>query len=174
MLVFLGAEAMFFAGLISAIVVLRAGAGAWPPPDQPRFPVAVTAVNTLILLASGVAMVRARRAIRTGRPAALTQGLGLTAALGTTFLVIQGIEWVRLVTHGLNVSHGVYGGLFVAAISCHGLHVVGGVAAVAAAWVGARRRRFTPRDHATVTAVQLYWLFVVGVWPILYGLVYLW
>ena len=60
-LIFLGAEAMFFAALIGAYLVARVGAIAWPPPFQPRLPVEVTGVNTLFLLASSLAMVRARR-----------------------------------------------------------------------------------------------------------------
>jgi len=51
-LVFIGAEAMFFGALISALLVLRLGMAAWPPPLEPRLPIAVTGANTLVLLAS--------------------------------------------------------------------------------------------------------------------------
>src|SRR5210317_2226857 len=47
-------EVMFFAGLISAYLVNRAGNPVWPPDDQPRLPVEITAINTLILLLSGL------------------------------------------------------------------------------------------------------------------------
>ena len=50
----LGAEEMFFAGLIGAFIVFRLAAEQWPPPFQPRLPVGVTGVNTLILLISAV------------------------------------------------------------------------------------------------------------------------
>jgi heme/copper-type cytochrome/quinol oxidase subunit 3 len=62
MLAFLSAETMFFAGLISAFFVLRLSAAVWPPPLQPRLPVLVTGLNTLVLLASSVAMLAALRA----------------------------------------------------------------------------------------------------------------
>ena len=52
----LGAEAMFFAGLMGAYIVFRVGAANWPPPFQPRLPVRVTGINTLILLLSAVTM----------------------------------------------------------------------------------------------------------------------
>ena len=39
---FLGAEAMFFAGLIGAFLVFRIGSPVWPPPFQPRLPAGVT------------------------------------------------------------------------------------------------------------------------------------
>ena len=62
----LGAEAMFFAGLIGAFIVFRLAAEQWPPPFQPRLPVGVTGVNTLILLISAVTMHFSVRAIRAG------------------------------------------------------------------------------------------------------------
>src|SRR3970282_360654 len=41
MLIFLAAEAMFFAGLIGAFLVFRFGSAPWPPPGQPYLPVGV-------------------------------------------------------------------------------------------------------------------------------------
>src|SRR5438309_6104666 len=62
--VFLGAEAMFFAGLIGAYIVFRVSAPIWPPPFQPRLPIGVTGVNTLILLASALTMRLSLKAVR--------------------------------------------------------------------------------------------------------------
>jgi heme/copper-type cytochrome/quinol oxidase subunit 3 len=169
MLIFLGTEAMLFAGLISAFLVLRAGMETWPPPDQPRFPLGLTRINTTILLTSGWTMIRARGLLLGGRRLEVSGWLGLTAALGSAFLLVQGIEWVRLVRHGLTMVGGVYGGLFAALIGVHGLHVLGGVAALSRAW---RMGRGTGIGDDTLTAVLLYWLFVVGVWPVLFWLVY--
>ena len=64
LLMFLGAEAMFFAGLIGAYIVFRVGSAIWPPPFQPRLPVGVTGVNTLILIASAVTMRWSLKAVR--------------------------------------------------------------------------------------------------------------
>jgi len=172
-LVFLGAETMLFAGLVSAYIVLRAGTVAWPPPDQPRLPTAVTAVNTLILLCSGWTMWRAQRAVRGDAVADLRRWLAVTAGLGGVFLVVQGSEWVRLLRYGLTVASGIYGGTFYALIGCHGLHVLGGLVVLLAVLRGAVHGRYTARNHGAVTASQLYWLFVVGVWPVLYVLLYL-
>ena len=55
MLLFVMAEAMLFAGMISAFTIVRSGALVWPPPGQPRLPIEATAFNTLVLLASGCA-----------------------------------------------------------------------------------------------------------------------
>jgi len=66
LLVFLGAEAMFFVGLIGAFLVFRLGSEVWPPPAQPRLPVGVTGINTVILLFSGLTGHLALRAVRDG------------------------------------------------------------------------------------------------------------
>src|SRR2546422_4281654 len=68
-LFFMGAEAMFFGALISALLVLRLGMAAWPPPLEPRLPIAVTGLNTLVLLASSVTLVTAGRPRRPGEAA---------------------------------------------------------------------------------------------------------
>ena len=86
-LIFLGAEAMLFGGLISIFLVLRAGDVAWPPADQPRLPIAVTAVNTLILLCSAYTMRRAARGVRRDHREELRRWLAATVLLGVLFLV---------------------------------------------------------------------------------------
>jgi heme/copper-type cytochrome/quinol oxidase subunit 3 len=173
MLMFLGTETVLFAGLVGAFLVLRLGAQVWPPPFQPRLPVEVTGVNTAVLLASGVTMWRALRAIRRGSQEGLTRGLGQTALLGLTFLGIQGYEWTRLVHFGLTVSSGAYGSTFYTLVGAHGLHVLAALIWLVAVLVSARRGRFTPRSHVGVVLCAMYWSFVVFVWPVLYTLVYL-
>src|SRR5213594_4653077 len=61
---FLGAEAMFFAGLIGPYIVFRVAAPISPPPFQPRLPIGVTGVNTLILLTSALTMRLSLKAVR--------------------------------------------------------------------------------------------------------------
>jgi len=172
-LIFLGAEAMLFGGLISIFLVLRAGDGAWPPVDQPRLPVLVTAVNTLILLLSGYTMHRAGAALRSDDGRELRQWLTATVLLGALFLGVQGVEWIRLIRYGLSATQSNYGGTFYTLIGCHALHVLGGVVLLLAVLRSALRGRYTARSCGAVEACRLYWSFVVGIWPLLYVLVYL-
>lgn len=173
LLMFLGAEAMFFAGLIGAFLVFRLGSPIWPPAFQPRLPVTVTGINTIILLASGITMRLALRFIRGGKVDSLIKYLRLTALLGGVFLVIQGYEWARLIRFGLTVSSSVYGATFYTLIGCHGLHVFGALIWLMVVWQLARRGRFTAQNDTGVRLCGMYWTFVVGLWPVLYGLVYL-
>jgi heme/copper-type cytochrome/quinol oxidase subunit 3 len=173
MLIFLGTEAMFFAGLISAFLVLRAGSEVWPPADQPRLPLMITGLNTLVLLYSGYAMHRALSAVQDGSVRDLVRWLGRTVVLGAVFLLVQGSEWIRLVRYGLHVTSSVYGGTFYTLIGCHGLHVCGGLVVLLAVLRNAHRGTYSAASYAAVEACRFYWLFVVAVWPVLYMLVYL-
>ncbi|MBI3988153.1 MAG: heme-copper oxidase subunit III [candidate division NC10 bacterium] len=173
MLIFMGAEAMFFAGLIGAFLVFRLGSVTWPPPFQPRLPVMITGINSVILLVSAYTMHRALRAIRRGNQAGLVKGLLLTALLGLLFLGVQGSEWIRLVHFGLTLASGSYGATFYTLIGIHGFHVLGAVVWLLILSILSRHRRFSASNHGAVQLCGMYWYFVVGLWPILYTLVYL-
>ena len=173
MLMFLGAEAMFFAGLIGTLLVFRLGSVIWPPPGQPYLPIGVTGVNTAILLFSAYTMHRAIRAIRGEDRQALVRWLQTTSLLGTIFLTVQGYEWMRLVHFGFTLSSGTYGATFYTLIGTHGVHVFGAVLWLLIVLAGARRNRFSATRHVRLTVCAMYWYFVVGLWPVLYTLVYL-
>lgn len=172
MLLFIVAESMFFAGLISAYVISRAGAYAWPPAGQPRLPLAVTALNTLVLLASAAVIRQAGRAFDRAPGAATTADRPLvwTIVLGTSFVLVQGVEWVRLIGFGLTMTSSSYGSFFYLLVGAHALHVT--AALLALLW-GYRRLVAARLGGETFQALRVFWYFVVGLWPVLYGLVYL-
>jgi cytochrome c oxidase subunit III len=173
MLFLLCGETMFFGGLISAFLILRVTSALWPPPLQPRLPVEVTGVNTLVLLGSSIVMMAARRALDRGDARGLVRRLLLAAGLGAVFLLVQGYEWVRLVSYGLTVSSGVYGSTFYTLIGTHAAHVLAAVAWVGATVLLAARGRFAEGRIGAFRACAIYWHFVVALWPILYVAVYL-
>jgi cytochrome c oxidase subunit 3 len=173
MLIFLGAEAMLFAGLMSAFIVLRAGSAEWPPVGQPRLPVEITGINTLFLLISGYAIHRALKSIRLGDAKRLNQWLIAAGGLGGIFLGIQGAEWVRLIGYGLTMTSSLYGGMFYTLIGCHALHVSAGMIGLLVVIVRALEGKYTKDQRTGVELCSVYWHFVVGVWPILYVVVYL-
>lgn len=174
MIFFICTEVMFFAGLISAYLVIRAGETVWPPLDQPRLPAEATAINSLVLLASGVVMYRAGKALASRSPYATIQKLvTVSILLGTFFVVFQGYEWVRLIGFGLTAASSLYGGLFYIIIGAHAAHV-----SVALCVLIYLRAKVSPSgkdrlDPAIFASASIFWYFVVGLWPILYFLVYL-
>jgi len=169
MIVVIAAASMLFAGLIGGYLVFRLSAPSWPPPDLPRLPLGLTSLNTVILLWSVLPMTRALRAVRQAPPAPVVPALQRTALAGAFFLAVQGVEWARLVGHGLTLASGPYGATFYVLIGCHALHVL-----VAVTWLGVtvlRARRGV--SQAALEMCALYWYFVCALWVILFTLVYL-
>jgi cytochrome c oxidase subunit 3 len=175
MIVFVAAEVMFFAALISAHTIARASAvgGMWPPPGQPRLPFERTAINTAALLASGVLLWMADRAWHRDpqiTPKIAQRYLEASIFLGAAFVSLQGIEWVRLIREGLTLTSSSHGSFFYLIVGTHALHAF--VAIAALVWVYAQMRAKTLRDDV-FTATQIFWYFVVALWPIIYLRVYL-
>src|SRR6476660_2913840 len=95
MWILLTAIIMLFAGLSSAFIVLR-GVPQWQNITVPR----LVWGNTLILLASSIAIEFARFAVRKDRTGAVKQWLSVSGILGFGFLAGQFVAWRQLVKAG--------------------------------------------------------------------------
>ncbi len=169
MLLFLFTEVMLFAGMISALGIARSQSLlGWPPPGQPRLPVEETAFNTAALLLSGVLLFMAQKAFRKDRRRA-KPWLGGAIALGSFFVVFQGVEWVALIREGLTLTSSTHGSFFYLIIGMHALHAVGALTVLAMNFLRLQRGRLS---QSTFASGQAFWYFVVGVWPLLYWRVY--
>ena len=169
---FLASEVMFFAGLIAAYIVLRAGSPTWPIVAE-ALNVPLVAGNTFILIVSSVTMVQAYAGIETGDQNKLRNMLIATAALGAIFLSIQGYEWSALLREGTTAQSSLFGATFYTLTGFHGLHVTGGVVGLIFVILKALRGGYTQAAHDGVELMGLYWHFVDVVWIILFTIVYL-
>jgi len=170
MMLFVIAETMFFAGLVSAFTIVRTTAlTPWPPPNQPRLPIESTAVNTLALLVSGVVLLVSSRHFARDAARAV-RWLALSAGLGAFFVVFQGAEWVALLAEGLTMKSSTHGAFFYLIVGAHGLHALAALGGLCWALLRARRGTLAPDAFATV---RVFWYFVVALWPLLYWRVYL-
>jgi cytochrome c oxidase subunit 3 len=170
MLIFVATEVMYFTALISAFVIIKAGVEPWTPPVGVRLPVVATASNTALLFLSGVFLHQAgRRFAIEGASQWVRTLLGGAALLGACFVSFQGFEWMRLIAYGMTMTSGIFGACFFLLIGTHGLHAAAAAMAMVYLYMRLRRKELRP-DH--VQAMQVFWYFVVGIWPVLYGLVY--
>ena len=169
-LIFVIIEAMLFAGFISAFLIVKTQSlGAWPPPGQPRLPVEDTAINSAALLLSGILLLFANRAFSRAPRAA---GIPLLACivLGTFFVGAQGVEWLALIREGLTLTSSNHGSFFYLIVGMHAAHAVAALIVLGYLWVSLVQERMdAPRFYAG----QIFWYFVVGLWPIIYLQVYL-
>ena len=174
MTLFIVTEVMFFAGLISMYLLIRSGETIWPPFGQPRLPIEATAFNSLVLLLSGIVL------YKSGRDYAspflrqrVHRMVTVSLALGTFFVLFQGYEWVRLIGFGLTLHSSLFGAIFYTVIGMHALHVVGGLCVLVFLWTKVHPDQKEGLDPNSFAAGRLFWYFVVGIWPVLYVLVYL-
>jgi cytochrome c oxidase subunit 3 len=167
MSIFLGTVAMLFAALFFAYAVMRAQAPTWPPPQQPPLPRGALGVNTLLLLAGSVGLRLALVAARRGEAKAAWQRALGALVFGSAFLAAQIVVWRGLAVAGAGPASGIYGSVFFALSGFHGLHVLGGLVALAAI-LGSARRATPISLSRRLGLAALYWDFVLIVWAIFY------
>ena len=139
----------------------------------PMSPAPIPAINTAILLTSGVTITIAHHALRAGNRARLAVFLALTFLLGFTFVGLQAHEYTEAYRDlGLRLTTGIYGSTFFMLTGFHGLHVTIGAIMLTVIWLRVLRGHFTPNRHFAFEAVAWYWHFVDVVWLGLFIFVY--
>src|SRR5262249_60214550 len=101
---------------------LRPVAAVRPPPGRPRLPFEAPACNPALLLLSGVMLAVTRRVFKRDRAKAKAPMLA-ALVLAASFVVLQGREWVALLSQGLTLTSSSLGSFFFLVIGLHGLHV---------------------------------------------------
>jgi len=139
----------------------------------PMAPIPIPAINTAILLTSGLTVTLAHHALRSGNRARLAFFLALTFLLGFTFVGLQAHEYSEAYRDlGLRLTTGIYGSTFFMLTGFHGLHVTIGAIMLTVIWLRVLRGHFTTNRHFAFEAVAWYWHFVDVVWLGLFIFVY--
>lgn len=182
MLLFIGSELMFFAGLFAAYFNARAEAQPnWPPEGLehvidpfPSGPIPfLPVIATILLVLSSGTMQYALWRIRKGDRTGMNRALAMTLILGIVFLGAQAFDYITLLDHdGFGINSGVYGTLFYTMTGFHGAHVFGGVVGIAVVLLRGVAGQFSARHHVAVEAVSAYWHFVDVVWIALFLTLY--
>lgn len=188
---FIFSEVMFFAALFGALFYARVLSvpelgdtkllwpnydAAWPtagPGSQEAFaPMAawgIPAINTLLLLSSGVTVTWAHWGLKNDNRTQLKLGLILTILLGVIFLALQIHEYSSAT---FTFKTGIYGATFYILTGFHGAHVTLGAIMLTVILGRVYAGHFTPERHFAFEAVSWYWHFVDVVWLLLFVFVY--
>jgi len=195
---FIFSEVMFFGAFFAALFWARvysvpdlgsieSNALMWPgfaprwPSAGPAFeeqftPMAawgIPAINTLLLLSSGVTVTLAHWALKENDRRQLILFLALTVALGVLFIGLQAYEYGHAIRElNLKLSTGIYGSTFYMLTGFHGFHVTCGAVMLTVILVRCIRGHFTPDHHFGFEGVAWYWHFVDVVWLGLFIFVY--
>lgn len=195
---FIFSEVMFFASFFGALFYMRvlsipwlAGADQellwsgfsadWPTAgpgfDEKFTPMGawgIPAINTMLLLTSGVTITLAHWALQKNDRGALKLWLFATIALGITFLGFQIYEYAHAYSElNLKMTSGAYGSTFFMLTGFHGFHVTVGTIMLIAIFFRCLSGHFKPEHHFGFEGVAWYWHFVDVVWLGLFIFVYL-
>lgn len=143
-----------------------------------RLPWMILAANTIVLFLSSVTVDLARRAIT--REAALAPvksipgvslgdersipWLGLTTLLGLLFLAGQLFAWSKLSASGFHLLGGTSSSFVYILTAMHGIHLAGGLIALAFANVAGILERPIESRRLVVDITAWYWHFMTGLW----------
>jgi cytochrome c oxidase subunit 3 len=194
---FIFSEVMFFAALFGALWYMRVLSVPWLgeidqrllwPDFAPRWPVAgpgiteaftpmgawgIPALNTFILLTSGVTITLAHWALLRNDRSKLFAWMVATVVLGVTFLGFQIYEYGHAYSDlNLKLTSGAYGATFFMLTGFHGFHVTVGTIMLIVITARCAKGHFTPEHHFGFEGVAWYWHFVDVVWLFLFIFVY--
>ncbi len=197
---FIFSEVMFFAAFFGALFYIRAFSVPWLadaeqkllwPDYSAAWPAAgfgpanvknqftpieafgLPAINTLLLLASGVTVTFAHWALRVNQRRALVAWLIATVALGIAFLFVQVFEYGHAYQAlNLKLTTGVFGSTFYMLTGFHGFHVTVGCIMLMVILARSMAGHFKPEHHFGFEGVAWYWHFVDVVWLLLFVVVY--
>jgi len=134
----------------------------------------IPAINTLLLLSSGVTVTFAHWALKKNSRGPLVMWLLATVVLGFTFLALQIFEYTHAY-HEMNLTlgSGIYGSTFFMLTGFHGFHVTIGAIMLTVIMLRCAKGHFTPDQHFGFEGVAWYWHFVDVVWLGLFIFVYI-
>lgn len=168
-LLFLATEVMLFAGLVSAVLVLRSADPAWSA-GRAHVSGGAGAIGTALLAAGSIVLALALSRARRGEGGGALRGaLVLSALAGAAFVALLAFEWRAQSAAGFDWRSGTFGSSFFVLTGLHGLHVLGGVV-----WCAVLALRPATRPGAAHAAKLASWygFLVDGVWLALLGLFY--
>jgi cytochrome c oxidase subunit 3 len=174
---FIVSEALFFLAIFWAYFhsslspTVEVGAQ-WPPMGINAInPFELPALNTIILLASGVTVTYAHHSMIYGQRKGVLYGMVFTIILAVIFTILQGTEYT---VSPFTMSDGTYGSCFYFGTGFHGLHVIIGTAFIAVGFWRVLAYHLTDHHHLGLEGSILYWHFVDVVWLFLFISIYYW
>jgi len=153
---------------VRSVPALGGGDNGWLPIEMPL----VLWLNTGVLLLSSVSIEMARIALKRNEYGRFKSWIALTTIFGIAFLAGQLIAWRQLAAQGVFINSHPHSSFFYLLTSLHGLHLLGGVIALAYVTVAAFRMRIGFKRRTAVDVTAIYWHFMDGLWVYLFGLLF--
>jgi cytochrome c oxidase subunit III len=159
---------MFFMALASAFLVLHHSSHVWVAVHLPR----ILWANTAVLIGSSFLLERARVRLSLGDERGFRRLWLVTTVMGFLFVAGQLVAWRQLAVQGVYIASNQASSFFYIFTGAHGVHLLGGVAAL----VFVLLRNFEKSQISRSLAAEItsyYWHFMDGLWIFLFVLLYL-
>jgi heme/copper-type cytochrome/quinol oxidase subunit 3 len=172
----LAIETSMFAILIATYFYLRQNFALWPPPLaqltaplRPLPELTYGIANTILLLLSCIPMVMTDRAARHKNRRTTQVGLTICVICGLAAMVLRGFEFSAV---QFRWDSNAYGSVVWFMLGMHALHllVLTSEAVLLLIWI--LRREFDMKHRVDVVTVAVYWYWVVGIWLVLFAIIY--
>ncbi len=170
--VFIFAELTLFGVLFTAYAFARASHIQLFDAEQRLLDRQTALINTLLLITSSYAVVRAVLAIRADQRRNCVRWLLAAMGLGGGFLVLKVREFAHDATLGITISHNLFDMFYLSLTFFHFMHVILGMVILAAVAFRAHGGHYSASSHAGVETGGAYWHMVDLLWVILFALVY--
>jgi cytochrome c oxidase subunit 3 len=165
---------MLFVALTSAYIVRSASSNDWHRIAMPK----ILWLSTGLLVTSSVTIELARRSLKRKNESGYGLWLINTVVLGVAFVVSQLAAWRQLVRQGVYLASNPYNSFFYLFTGAHGVHVLGGLCALAYLVIRTRGARPSVdgelRRAGAADAVTIYWHFMDVLWVGLFLLLTFW
>jgi cytochrome c oxidase subunit 3 len=127
-------------------------------------------INSLVLLASSVAMEFARRSLRAGHVGRASRSILFTAMLGMAFLAGQAFGWQQLGAAGSPAAASPGSFFFYLITGAHGALLIVGLAFLGSVAARIGSRRASAQSQSALGTIALYWHFLDLLWLALFAL----
>lgn len=171
LLIGLASITMLFVTLLISYSILRIQADYWFVPGKGSVSMILAIMNTFILLISSVTWMVASRKAKSGKTETFRKWTLITLILGIIFLVLQVTLWQLLTTKGFTAQSSIVGSVFYVLTGMHGLHILGGLAALV--WVFKIEKPDSFINYHRVKMVGVFWHYLDILWICLFTAIFI-
>ena len=172
----LAIETSMFVILVATYFYVRQNFAQWPPPLaqltaplKPLPDLGFGTANTILLLASCVPMILVDISARRGEQSRAQLGLIICLLCGLVAIILRCFEFGAV---KFRWDSNAYGSIVWFVLGMHMLHLVTLSCETFLLMTWSLVREFDMKHRLDITALAVYWYWVVGIWVVLYGIVY--
>lgn len=174
--IFLASDTVLFASVFASYLALKNKGPAGMSSEylaENLYSLPLAFAMTMILLTSSLTSVYAMYHMKNFNFKGVQLWMGVTVALGFSFLCIEIYEFYHYVHIGFGYTHSAFSSAFFTLVGMHGLHVIIGLVWITGLIIRNSSRGLNLYNAPKYFVASLYWHFIDVVWVFIFTVVYL-